>query len=389
MNKYEIRLVEILVVLLLCTAGCKVKYRAPGINIERKINVGDALAYNSLSLSHIIKNVRAVRLQRDSGYFIKEIDKIVNCENKYFVLDRYQSQGIFVFDDNGKFLYKINTIGSAPGAIAYPLDFIVDTTKHELIVLDSDNERVNYYDERTGSFKYSLNLNISCTRFSKIKSGGWWLAGGNSGSNIMLANKKFERRMGYLPTHSGRPVMIHEPFINVDDTLKLFVLNYADTIYRLKGDYISAYTKIMFNTDSILVPDTAAFKDITKAYPEKKILYKYYFESGTHIFFTYLQNRKYYCVLLYKNGNKIIKFPAANIIDNPLFLNSFPVLSNRGSDCEFLAIADGNVFASVAGDPNSEKYFDIFENKVKLLKELHEEKNKLKNNPIIVKFDFQ
>lgn len=355
------------------------------------IDLKNAQNYISLDLKEIIKDVQGIPLQSGSGILIKEIDKIIEYKNKFFVLDRFQSQGVFAFKNNGEFIYKINTIGKEPGSIMYPLDIIIDSAQENLIVLDNDNRRINFYDANTGKFKHSVRNKMPATRFKQIKSGGWWFTGGNSPSNITLVDDNFNRLMNFMNKEPGRPKTVYQSFLSVGDTLDMFIRNYCDTIFRIDGDKIFAYRKIKFNQEdsTTFIDTTYNYADIIKAFPNRKFLYKYYFENNAHIFFTYIEKSNLTGVVYNKKNKKIISFPVENCNTNALFLNAFPVIVSVGNDGNFIAVGDGDNFANISKDPSSGSLFGLFNNKNSLLLNIKKDSPVFRHNPVLIKFNFQ
>ena len=128
---------------------------------------------------------------------------------------------------------------------------------------------------------------------------------------------------------------------------------------------------------------------MVKAFPERKFLYKYYFENSSHIFFTYIQRSKLTAVVYNKESGKIITFPAENSTSNALFFNSFPIINSVSNDGRFIAVGDGDNFASIANDTVANTFFDLFSNKDSFIKNIHTVNAGFKQNPVIIKFDFE
>lgn len=313
------------------------------INVVHNIKVNNSLNYNHLFLDSIIKDMHLIPLKCNGQVTLKEIDKIIVYESKFYILDRFQGQGVFVFDSAGNFLLRVGSIGKMKGQYMYPLDILIDSSKKELMILNSDFGAINVYDVNTGNFRYSLNNPNSASRFSKITGGEWWLSGGDSKFNLTLTSSKLSKEIEFLPKKNGMPKMAYESFLHIGDSLNLFVCNYTDTVYRFIGNKVYPYVWLNFGDSGVTYEQAKSikkFEDITKKFPEKKIFYRYYFQNNTHIYFTYIKDRKLNGVIYDINKKTSIAFPCESVTDNSLFNNNFPVIVSTDNNGNFIAISD-------------------------------------------------
>jgi hypothetical protein len=83
----------------------------------------DSVKRDSLKLSHI----RYVPLETSDECLIGDADKTLIRNNKIYVADFSSAMALFVFDMNGKFLFKIARRGQGPGEYTSFRDFDIQT----------------------------------------------------------------------------------------------------------------------------------------------------------------------------------------------------------------------------------------------------------------------
>lgn len=109
-----------------------------------------------VSIFDLFSRVELIPLETTEMSLIKNIDKVVYFNNKYFVLD-YNDAEILVFNSAGKYLYKINERGDGPNQYFNISDFSIDEHSETINILAPVNNAVYEYDI-SGQFisKYQL-----------------------------------------------------------------------------------------------------------------------------------------------------------------------------------------------------------------------------------------
>ena len=88
-----------------------------------KIMIEPANCKEDILESELFDSVFIVPLETKNSCFLGKIDKIEIFNNKIYVLDQEISCCLFVFDLNGKFLFKVGQKGRGPGEYQCVLDF--------------------------------------------------------------------------------------------------------------------------------------------------------------------------------------------------------------------------------------------------------------------------
>ncbi len=102
-------------------------------------------------------------LETNEQSLVGEIDKTIIRNDKIFLLDKYVTESVLVFNHSGKFLYKIANIGRGPGEFSMPNDIIVDEKGNEISILDIDQKKVLLYENE----KFKTEIESNFTFFSK------------------------------------------------------------------------------------------------------------------------------------------------------------------------------------------------------------------------------
>jgi len=126
--------------------GC---HHVPGLAIEIPSNLTvihlDS-AGGSRNVSSLCDSISYIQLQTSSDCLLGTIKKVSFVNNKFVVLSSVAELGtLYVFDNKGKFLYKINHIESASDLNASIADFDIMEGSDRLYVYFDDNKTVAVY----------------------------------------------------------------------------------------------------------------------------------------------------------------------------------------------------------------------------------------------------
>ncbi|MDR0606457.1 MAG: 6-bladed beta-propeller [Bacteroidales bacterium] len=97
---------------------------------------------DEIALSDYVNNIKIVKLATSDDVLIGEIVKVEIFNNRIYILDRL-SNALFIFTDEGEFLYKLRNIGQGPGEYIYLFDF--DVT-NDGVYLSDIGQSILYYD---------------------------------------------------------------------------------------------------------------------------------------------------------------------------------------------------------------------------------------------------
>ena len=120
--------------LLLCISllACKDKKQYNDSNTELlKIHVD----IDKKSKLPVFQKFDYVKLENNDNCLISGVSKVIPFDNKLFILSKIRDGIVIVFDENGKFLYKINK-GRASNELIYPTDICINKKTKTLSVID-------------------------------------------------------------------------------------------------------------------------------------------------------------------------------------------------------------------------------------------------------------
>ncbi|OQY92902.1 MAG: hypothetical protein B6D37_12890 [Sphingobacteriales bacterium UTBCD1] len=355
------------------------------------IDLGNEPMTTGFYVSDKIKEFHFVNLEHTENSIIGEINKIIQQAGRIYVLDRFVSSRVFVFDSTGKFLFNIGSVGKGRGQYIYPHDMLIDSADNTLLILDSENKRINRYSSLDGEYVSSISLTFSALRFFKIKN-RYFFVGGRTDPNLIQTDAKFNVLMGYFPKETWMKKLPHESFHKVADSLFLFQLNYKDTLYRINDGIISAYRAIGYGKKSVTYNELLSLGDtidITLKFSNRRMTYRYYFESPSHIFLTFIENNKLYVTLFDKFSRKSLLFPYDSIINNISFEPNFPNIISLNDSGEFIAVIDPSTIISMIKKETKEP-LNAGKEAVEMFKSRIDFKTELPNsNPSLLFFKFR
>jgi hypothetical protein len=117
----------------------------PSCNTRDQPSSIDLTENQSVSVFDVFSDVKVIKLETAENNLINEIERIVFFDSRYYILD-LRSQQIFCFDEDGRFVFKINSQGRGKGEYHYITDFAIDEKTNQLVVLDPVVQRVHFFD---------------------------------------------------------------------------------------------------------------------------------------------------------------------------------------------------------------------------------------------------
>lgn len=138
MKKYL--LLSIVFSLFLC--GCTQKQSESNESSGMEtIPITDFETYNG-RFSEFAEAVEMIPLEFTDESILGEIKKVVLSEDFIFVMERFNSAGIYTFDRSGKFLYRIGSRGQGPEECADVDDFSINEKDRLIYIYDSVRKKV-------------------------------------------------------------------------------------------------------------------------------------------------------------------------------------------------------------------------------------------------------
>lgn len=197
------------------------------------------------------KSRRLVKLETTDESLITRINRLIVYDNKYYIFDQ-QNKSVFIFDESGKYISKINNIGKGPGEYIQLTDFTIDTKNKQIILLCDIPSCLIYYDL---DGKY-LNQKKNEKLIHYIS------AGQNS---IFFVNFLITYNENYIVIQNGSK---YSEFLPVEDYIKnkdfysihpniirsdytYFFKVYDNLVYELTDDNVVPKYKILFGNKAV------------------------------------------------------------------------------------------------------------------------------------------
>jgi hypothetical protein len=163
----------------------------------------------------------------------------------YIFQDAPGYEAVFVFDHQGRLLYKIQNPGEGPGSIALAGDFLVDRVGEYIEILDRMRKKIFRYDWHNGAPAGELDIPRGFRKFAKTGKDRYVFFAGNDTFGDSLPHNLYivDFSNGQVKKHLPLPRHLHRYFIKEqnfasavegEEYLLKFIL--SDTIYRVDGD---------------------------------------------------------------------------------------------------------------------------------------------------------
>lgn len=215
------------------------------------INVNER---RSIKLSEIISNYHYIKLETNENSLIGEILKIKVVKNNLYILDDRKALALFVFDINGKFLFKINNRGKGPGQFIRPCDFLIDTVKNRIMIGDAGQRKIIYYDNK-GNYINEIKTQFFFNSFEMYKNNLFFDLVNNpyngKSNTLIVTNLNGEISSSFIPFDkkiSELGITSRNPFALINDTL-LFLPTISNKIFSLSATKADIKYSMDFGTN--------------------------------------------------------------------------------------------------------------------------------------------
>ena len=204
-----------------------------------------AIPFDSLK----IINFQYIPLETNADVLIASVEKMLVLDNRIYVADFFTAQSLFVFDFQGKLLFKINHVGKGPGEYIQFIDFNV-TESGDIYLWDIAQQKLIKYSEN-GIFLSEKTMNLKFLNFMMFPNNRMYV-------NQTYENENFSKDLAYYEWNTGKCHQILP--ITLSDQLKLtrfevhyffqsphacyFLQRFSNIIYRLEEQEVVPYIEI-------------------------------------------------------------------------------------------------------------------------------------------------
>jgi hypothetical protein len=377
----------IILFLILITSCIEQKKGKNKFNSEPivELNVSNELFNKNSDYSNFIGSVEVVRLETNVNSLIGDMRKIEFQNNKFYILDR--SQVLYLFDEKGNYINKLDKKGKGPGEYLEMRDFFVNKdgsvkilSSHTILTYDSN---LNFIEQKAVRVRSDNGREINPIRFlpngdfTFLYTGSFGLRDIIQGKYKALycVNDKNKIVDEYLPVFST-VTMGHQNFYRSNDLVNYTNTFGNDTIYQIQDSYLIPKVHINFFEKKITEKDMMGNHAIFyNTITEKELcgnLMKIY-ENNDYLCFNFIKG-KHPKQGVYNRKTKEIK--VLNVVKSL----PFPYIIVDGLiDYSFFTTINPYVLSHVSDDKIISDFIKKFN-----LSDLKET-----DNPIIVKFKFK
>jgi len=221
----------LLLPLLIFLAGCTETSNTTNLEIldnNREAFVPqNAIRVDKPNLSDFYELESLTLLTFPEGIFIRDIDYIKVSEHRIFILDRFSAKQIFVFDEEGNYLYRINEFGEGPGKYSMLMGFTISHDGKEVLIVDSNRQNILHYDISNGAFLRSTSFNFPGLDIARIP-GGLYVFNTNESKSIVVTDQDF--KVVYQSVDRDYGLRLNQPFLELPDKT-LYVQSYDENVY--------------------------------------------------------------------------------------------------------------------------------------------------------------
>lgn len=220
---------------------------------------------------------KIIKLETNIESLIGSVYKIEYRNNRVYIIDRFKEPSVSCFNSNGKFKFKLKSIGKGPMEYIQILDGCINSYSGDIELLVNFGQELMVYDS-SGVFNKRIKLPYAATSFCCLKNIRYFYKGY---SGVSLTEKTSFRL--YSMDYSGTNIRKYLWFSGADaytgsvsvtnfsraaNNEYRFIESYNDTIYKITNETFKPLYEIYFKRYNEKVPEY--FLSDCEEYPDKE-----------------------------------------------------------------------------------------------------------------------
>ncbi|MDE6451547.1 MAG: 6-bladed beta-propeller [Odoribacter sp.] len=177
-------------------------------------------------LSELFDSVRVIPLETNEESLIGEITRLQYVKDHFYILDR-KTKALLVFDHQGKFLWKIQSVGRGPQEYTRLIDLDIDPEKETINLYVGYPQKLMQYD-LNGKFINEYNIGINANSIA-LQSDRLILNAANQANLIEGEMADPQLLIKHLKTDS---LYTYLPATLKDNRHTCLIFNYGEGIFR-------------------------------------------------------------------------------------------------------------------------------------------------------------
>lgn len=339
-------------------------------------------SYNGHSLSSMLSYLEFVPLETRDDCLIGRIDVVKKRANRYYVLSQSL---LYIFDEDGKFLSKINNVGQGPSEYKAICDFDADAEQVYLLAPD----KLMYYGF-DGNLRKEVAVELAWGTIRRIKGGFLGYAGKpmSDGNGLVYMDEEGKVLKSAMPLdeHSGSSLRIDWPAYKKGHYIHQ--VSRSNELYVFDADAEEFYTMQAIDDGKVLSADEYADESKTvKSRSDIEGVSLFGFTGSSSQLIWAVMEKKNVSLCVYDEQKKTaFRFSLLELKDDVTFAENFEgmmlmgVLAyNDSDDDNLVSYVDAGLLREVEPAKDSK-----FAAAYKKLKDLPED-----SNPVLVLLKFK
>jgi hypothetical protein len=250
-------------------------------NQQEGVVIIDADKKITKTLDDFISHIEIVPLETNKDALLQNYWKVIVYDDNYYVQDR--SNGLYVFNIRGEYLYKIGNHGNGPGEYIYIADFQVNPFTGNIELLEPTG-RIKVYS-RAGEFLHHYGKRFQEVSYFYIIDEDLMLLSHNSFSPALdLYSRKADSVMKSFFSFDSdfmrfRPVRTDAHYYVYNDELYIHH-GYTNVIYKLDNNQLQTVQELDFGSSTFTIDDydwefAMSDKEVGKDFIDRKYVYAF------------------------------------------------------------------------------------------------------------------
>jgi len=276
------------------------------------------------------ENVEYIPLETTDVSIIGRIDRIQIFDGNYFITDKRNAKGIYIFDKEGHFLNKIHPFGNGPHEITFMDDIQFNKVTKQIEIYDSTKKKILVY-ALNGEFIKEFNTKVYLSSFFPIaENERYYYTEFRSYNGILDIDKNYRLlRMdenanllsvffSYKDSKANQKIkQLQRNFFPIDKSDKVFFLEaFSNNVYELEGN--SAILKYKLDFTNANIPDDLLDSDEVNKMGSGKadfvmknnlaLVKNILFEDNEELMFWYVKDNSYRTLHYDKKSKKSYEY---------------------------------------------------------------------------------
>ena len=264
------------------------------------ISIDTDLETDTVKHSDFARDFEYIELEANENSLIGEIDKMEVDDKYIYILDRDNTNSLFVFDRSGNFITKVGSRGKGPGEYTTISDFAI-AANNMVVIHDFYKNSLLFFE----NFEFKNERKIEEQLESVTFDGSHYyfklfVQNQISTHELMVTNKNLVSHSKHFPVPEGNRIGYTMPynFRHYGDSISFFRF-FRNKVYRLKDGKI--FPKYYFDFKGNDAPHIYSATEPVVNVDNTSFLRTKFFENPDIIFFSFSKSRKGWFALYNKH----------------------------------------------------------------------------------------